>query len=165
MKKVSLFLFICILIVSAMDIHSQHINGPVSSSSSKGVRPEIFTTYAFSFKGNSRVLSDSYGNNAASMSALLERVEAERSRIGSGEFKIGVSSNTASSGNEKKALRLARSRALVVKSFLIKKAGLREDDFLTSVTADGRSPQDDIVTAGLVPAAGRSSDCTSVKNK
>ena len=126
MKKVSLFLFICILTVSAMDIHSQHINGPVSSSSSKGVRPEIFTTYAFSFKGNSRVLSDSYGNNAASMSALLERVEAERSRIGSGEFKIGVSSNTASSGNEKKALRLARSRALVVKSFLIKKAGLRK---------------------------------------
>ena len=110
-------------------------------------------------------MSDSYGNNAASMSALLERVEAERSRIGSGEFKIGVSSNTASSGNEKKALRLARSRALVVKSFLIKKAGLREDDFLTSVTSDGRSPQDDIVTAGLVPAAGRSSDGTSVKNK
>lgn len=163
MKKVSLFLFICILTASAMDVHSQQINGPVSSSS--GVRPEVFGTYVLTFRGNSKVLSDAYGDNARSIEAILGRIASERSRIESGEFKIGVSSNTASSGNEKKALRVARSRALVVKSFLIKKAGLKEDDFLTTVTADGRSPQDDIVTAGLVPAAGRSSDGTSVRNK
>lgn len=155
MKKVSLFLFICILTVSAMDIHSQHINGPVSSSS-KGVRPEIFTTYAFSFKGNSRVLSDSYGNNAASMSALLERVEAERSRIGSGEFKIGVSSNTASSGNEKKSAALGAFACVGGKVFSDKKGRFEGRRFSNLCHCRRRSPQDDIVTAGLgsLPQAG-----------
>lgn len=165
MKKVSLFLFICILTASAMDIHSQQINGPVSSSSN-GVRPEVFGTYALTFRGNSKVLSDAYGDNARSIEAILGRIASERSRIGSGEFKIGVSSNTAPAGNEKKAQRMARSRALVVKSFLIKKAGLKEGDFLTTVTADGRSPQDDCVMVGLVPVSvDRAGDGTSVRNK
>lgn len=92
------------------------------------------------------------GENRSSLEAISENIREYRAAIDRGEYRIRVASNIAPVDMaEQEAYARARQRALVLKSYLISSMGVREEDFSTSVSTEGRLSTNDRLTVGLVP--------------
>ena len=124
--------------------------GMVASSS--GSLPAAFQTYPVRFSGTSEVLRTDVGENRSSLEAISENIREYRAAIDRGEYRIRVASNIAPVDmTEQEAYARARQRALVLKSYLISSMGVREEDFSTRVSTEGRLSTNDRLTVGLVP--------------
>lgn len=127
---------------------------PSLAIQTSGTLPAAFQNYEVRFSGVSKVLRADYLDNAAALEGLIRQINEHRGKLENGEYLIRVASNVAPAGgiSLSKARALARKRASVVKSYLIRKAGVREAFFSTSVTTEGKLSQNTLVRMGLVPA-------------
>lgn len=153
MKK-SLYFFPIILAaaLSGGKLHGQELPSPGIQSS--GTLPAAFQNYEIRFSGTSKVLRADRFDNAKALEAMMRQINEHRGELERGEYLIRVASNVAPADGMSlsKARTLARKRASVVKSYLIRKASAREAFFSTSTTTEGKLSQNTLVRIGLVPA-------------
>lgn len=153
MKKRLFFLPAVLAALFCENLHGQDI--PVSIQSGNTL-PAAFQNYTIRFSGNSKVLRKDYSDNDRALSELIRRIDEHRTELENGEYLIRVASNVAPVGiSASKAHTLARKRALVVKSYLIRKAGAREAYFSTQATTQGKIKDNTLLTLSLVPASPR----------
>ena len=136
----------------------------VSTAPSSGVLPALFQSYPVLFSGTSQVLRADLGQNKASLEAIAEKIASNRAALENGEYRLRVASNIAPVDITPEQARIrARKRALVLKSYLIKTAGAREEFFSTNVTTEGKIAANDRLTVGLVPVGKNDGDNTAIQ--
>lgn len=103
-------------------------------STSSSVPQMQYMTFNISFQQGKSVLYKTVGENDYSLKNIISRINENMGALRSGEYYISlISSVRCDDENENAARRLARKRALTLKSYLIKNVGAEEDFFRTEL--------------------------------
>lgn len=124
MKKIILSI---LMIHFAMSAFSQNM---ITTSA---IQQPQFREYRITFPDGKSILYETHGDNTRSLKHVMENINSHMSSLRYGEYYINVVSSVKTRDNEKSATRLARKRALTLKSYLIKKVGAKEEHFRTSL--------------------------------
>lgn len=95
------------------------------------VQPKEFSAYQVDFQEGKSTLIKDYKDNAKALKSLIEAINSHIGKLNRGEYILSVLSETVVMDTEKKAQKLAKKRALTVKSYLIKTVGAQEKYFKT----------------------------------
>ncbi|MBR4402249.1 MAG: hypothetical protein IKT29_01820 [Flavobacteriales bacterium] len=92
-----------------------------------------FTHYKVSFPEGKTILYNEYEENKYALKNIISHINKNISKLRTGEYYIAVESRVKDEGKEHVATRLARKRALTLKSYLIKTVGAKEEYFKTTL--------------------------------
>ncbi|MDD4820272.1 MAG: hypothetical protein PHD21_05510, partial [Flavobacteriales bacterium] len=104
-------------------------------TTSFGVQNEEFSSLQIDFPQGKSTLMVDYKDNAKALKTISANINNNIGRLNRAEYIISVVSEVIITDNEQKASRLAKKRALTLKSYLIKKVGAEEKYFITTVRA------------------------------
>ncbi len=134
-----------LLAVSALTLSAQGKTG-VGDTGLSGFATDNDTTYTFRFVPQKDMFYVPWRNNGQELASLLEFVENHKTDITDGRLPVCVDGYCNSGESRQASLAIAKIRSNRVKSELIVRKGLREDNFVThNHFADG-----DYVTVRIV---------------
>lgn len=135
-----------LLLCFAMSALSQNM---ITSSA---IQEPQFTKYSISFPEGKSTLYKEYGENSYALKNLSSHINKCIAQLRSGEYLITVVSSVKGDENKRSYERLARKRALTLKSYLIKTLGIKEDYFKTSLKVNQDQYLIEGINIGLSPA-------------
>jgi hypothetical protein len=112
-----------------------------------------FTHYKVSFPEGKTTLYKEYGENEYALKNIISHINKNISRLRTGEYHIAVESRVKEGGKERTATRMARKRALTLKSYLIKTVGVKEEYFKTTLKVNNDPYLIEGIDIALAPSA------------